>query len=77
MFHSFIYSLPHSPSSLNKYHEGLNRLECLINKDIDKIHQTVNNKNKKGVNIESVFHYKNHPDGYLKNNIDQKFKYIG
>jgi hypothetical protein len=63
-YHAFIHTLPHTENTTNKFHEGIERLETLLNKEIDHIHQLVNKMNAKGVTTSSAFHYKNHPVGY-------------
>jgi hypothetical protein len=63
-YHSFIYTIPHTENSNNKYHIGMARLEVLLNGVIDQIHQLVTSKNAKGITTSSAFHYKNHPQGY-------------
>lgn len=60
-YQAFIHKLPHTENSNNKFHQGLERLETLLNLEIDHIHRIVTMKNAQSINTSSVFHYKNHP----------------
>jgi hypothetical protein len=60
-YQAFIHKIPHTESSNNKFHLGMERLEDLLNLEIDHVHQLVVKKNAKSVTTASAFHYKNHP----------------
>jgi len=61
-YQSIIHKLPHTPNGLDKFHYGMEELRGHINKYLDEIHRTVNNKNQeKGINVETAFVYRNHP----------------
>lgn len=78
-YHSFIHSIPHAQSALDKFHSGFKTLEDHLNVEIEKTHQLVAQKNSKQITTASVFHYKNHPSGLVNSKItdyDQKYKYL-
>lgn len=60
-YQAFIHKLPHTENSNNKFHQGMERLEKLLNLEIDNIHRQVAKRNSEAVNTSSAFHYKNHP----------------
>lgn len=62
-FHSFVHRVPHTPHSNDKFHLGMERLETLLNHDIDEIHTNVTLRNSQSINNMTKFHYKNHPGG--------------
>lgn len=65
IFHSFIYRLPHSSATLEKYQRGLNKLESLLNYHIDNAHRTVILRGQaEGISIKSRFPHRNHPKHY-------------
>ena len=67
-YHSFIHNVPHAETVLDKFHKGFKDLESSLNIEIDKTHQVVSHKNSKAIDISSVFHYKNHPEGIINSN---------
>jgi len=68
-FQSFIHTVPHMENSNDKFHLGMERLQKLLNHEIDLVHQSITRKNSKGVNTASAFHYKNHPVAYEGRNL--------
>lgn len=60
-YHAFVHTVPHTPHSNNKFHLGMERLELLLNRDIDEVHTKVTLKNSQSINNMTKFHYKNHP----------------
>lgn len=60
-FHSFVHRIPHTPHSNDKFHIGMERLENLLNQDIDVTHTLVTHMNSQSINNATTFHYKNHP----------------
>jgi hypothetical protein len=63
IFHSFIHRIPHTPSSNDKFHIGINELQSLVNKHIDKAHlQVVRLNGSKEIDNETKFPYRNGPE---------------
>jgi hypothetical protein len=60
-YHAFIYTVPHTPNSIDKFHIGMRHLQKLLNRNIDITHKKVALDNSKDINIDTKFHYKNHP----------------
>lgn len=70
-YHSFIHKVPHIESSNNKFHEGIARLQKILNTEIDLIHRLVVSKNSEEINTSTAFHYKNHPVGYEDHSVSE------
>lgn len=68
-YQAFIHTMPHTENSNNKFHKGSDRLEQLLNQEIDHIHQLVTRKNAKNITTASTFHYKNHPVSHESLNV--------
>lgn len=68
-FQSYIHTIPHMENSNDKFHRGMERLQRLLNYEIDIVHQLITSKNSKGVDTSSAFHYKNHPTAYEHRNL--------
>lgn len=72
-YQSFIHRIPHTEESSNKFHEGMDLLQNILNTSIDNTHRIVI-MNNKDITINSAFHYKNHPGGRdLKANMHYSF----
>jgi hypothetical protein len=63
-YHAFIYTTPNIASANNKFHLGMIRLQRLLDGEIDIVHRTVALRNRGEINTSTVFHYKNHPAAY-------------
>lgn len=60
--HSFVYKIPNTTATQNKFQNARVRLEYLLNKHMDTIHQYMTFKyGKEGININTKFIYKNQP----------------
>lgn len=69
-YQAFIHTVPHTEASTDKFQKGMSRLQDLLNKEIDLVHQLVNKRNREqGVDTSSVFHYKNHPAAFEQNTL--------
>lgn len=66
VYHSFIYKIPHTDTSNTKFHLGLDKLEILLNTELDTIHRIVVQRSSKGIDNNTIFHYKNHPVPYVR-----------
>ncbi len=63
IFHAFIHKIPHTPSSNDKFHIGMGKLQDLLNKHIDKAHLTVVKLNgMKDIDIDTKFPHRNQPE---------------
>ena len=61
IYHSFIHTLPHTQNSLDKYHDGMEKLEGLLNIHIDTVHREVARRNSKEITISTTFPLRNQP----------------
>lgn len=73
-YHSFIHTLPHAPYSIEKYHQGLARLESLVNGYVDEAHRIVVRNNRGNVSVSTKFPYRNHPKWNGK--VDHHYDYL-
>ena len=67
-FHAFIYTVPHTEKSNHKFHIGMSELQTLLNKETDDVHRIVSSRNASDININTIFHYKNHPASHVRRN---------
>jgi hypothetical protein len=66
-YHSFVYSLPHTPVIVEQYQNGMQLLANLLDKNIsDARLATLAESRDKGVNVSTSFFYKGHPGGLDK-----------
>ena len=63
-YHSFVYSVPHTEVTVNKFHMGMDELDKLLGEDIDVAHGTVvTSASKEEITTHTKFHYKNELPG--------------
>ena len=61
-YHSFIYKIPHTHSTLHKFHKGTQTLLELLNHHLDHINRVVLRKSETdGVTVQTNFYYRAHP----------------
>ena len=62
-FHALVYALPHAPTMLSVYQNGMERLSVLLDTNIrDARHHVMRANREKGINVSSKFFYKGHPE---------------
>lgn len=65
LYHSFIYKIPHSPATLDKYHKKMDLLRKILSKHLDFMYNYMQFKQSdEGIHRFTKFIYQGHPEAY-------------
>ena len=71
LFHSFLYRLPHSPSTMDKFHTKMDELKHILQTHMTTIYRTVQYKQREeGIHRFTKWIYPNHPKGISVDSIE-------